>query len=105
MNGDFRQHPYSDTIFGGQLDGYGGVTFWATLSNLVGALYPSVAAGALPLDAMVAQIVGTISALNGGGIDPSTGQPSPFGPGYMQSILPLELRGLINSEHGDQEST
>ena len=105
MNGDFRQHPYSDSVFGGQLDGYGGVTFWATLSNLVGALYPSVAAGALPLDAMVAQIVGTITALNGGGIDPSTGLPSPFGPGYMQSILPLELRGLINSEHGDQEST
>ena len=54
---------------------------------------------------MVAQIVGTISALNAGGIDPSTGGPSPFGPGYMQSILPLELRGLINSEHGDQESS
>ena len=38
MNGDFRQHPYSDLIFGGQLDGYGGVTFWATLGNLVQAL-------------------------------------------------------------------
>ena len=105
MNGDFRQHPYSDLIFGGQLDGYGGVTFWATLGGLVSNLYPSVAVGAISLDQMVAQIVGTISALNAGGIDPSTGGPSPFGPGYMQSILPLELRGLINSEHGDQESS
>ena len=92
MNGDFRQHPYSDLIFGGQLDGYGGVTFWATLGGLVSNLYPSVAVGAISLDQMVAQIVGTISALNAGGIDPSTGGPSPFGPGYMQSILPLELR-------------
>ena len=77
----------------------------ATLGNLVSSLYPSVAVGAISLDQMVAQIVDAISALNAGGINPATGQPSPFGPGYMQSILPLELRGLINSEHGDQESS
>ena len=33
------------------------------------------------------------------------GSANPIGPGYMQNILPPELRGLINSEHGDAEST
>ena len=34
MNGDFRQHPYSDLLFGGALDGYGGYHSGLTLGAL-----------------------------------------------------------------------
>ena len=43
MNGDFRQHPYSDLLFQGALDGYGGYLFWANLGGVLSAclLYTS----------------------------------------------------------------
>tara|TARA_B100000242_G_scaffold286401_1_gene251956 strand:- start:991 stop:3909 length:2919 start_codon:yes stop_codon:yes gene_type:complete len=106
MNGDFRMHPYSQTLFGGQLDGYGGVSFWGTLGALVSAGLPSYLGGAITLDQLVGSIVGNITFLNANGLALTADGPvpSPFGPGYMQSILPNELRGLINSEHGNQES-
>ncbi len=107
MNGDFRQHPYSDTVFGGQLDGYGGSSFWGTLGALIGAGLPDALAGNITLDQLVASVVGNIQFLNANGLSLTADGPvpNPFGPGYMNSILPLELRGLINSEHGNQDST
>ena len=107
MNGDFRQHPYSDTVFGGALDGYGGSPFWGTLGALISAGLPAFQGGLITQDQFIGGIVQTIQNLNAGGLTlTSTGTvPNPFGPGYMNSILPLELRGLINSEHGNQDST
>ena len=107
MNGDFRQHPYSDTVFGGQLDGYGGSSFWGTLGALIGAGLPDALAGNITLDQLVASVVGNIQFLNANGLSLTADGPvpNPFGAGYMNSILPLELRGLINSEHGNQDST
>ena len=100
MNADFRQHPYSDLLFGGALDGYGGFQFWANLGGILGA---NLGAG-LDAGTAVANTIALIQQLNGAGLN-ADGTPNPFGPGYMQSILPPELRGLINSEHGDAEST
>ena len=100
MNGDFRQHPYSDLLFQGALDGYGGYLFWA---NLGGILSANLGAG-LDAGTAVANTIQTIIQLNTLGLN-ADGTPNAFGPGYMQSILPPELRGLINSEHGDAEST
>ena len=107
MNGDFRMHPYSQSLFGGQLDGYGGSTFWGTLGALVQAGLPSFLGGAITLDQLVGSIVNNINFLNANGLRLTADGPVPsaFGPGYMQSILPDELRGLINSTHGNQEST
>jgi outer membrane receptor protein involved in Fe transport len=107
MNGDFRMHPYSQTLFGGQLDGYGGVSFWGTLGALVTAGLPGYLGGQITLDQLVGSIVGNINFLNANGLTltPDGPVPNAFGPGYMQSILPDELRGLINSEHGNQQST
>ena len=107
MNGDFRQHPYSDLVFGGALDGYGGSPFWGTLGALIQAGLPAFTGGLITQDQFIGGIVQTIQGLNAGGLTlTSTGTvPNPFGPGYMNSILPLELRGLINSEHGNQDST
>lgn len=98
MNGDFRQHPYSDLLFGGALDGYGGFQFWA---NLGGVLTANLTAGN---PNAVADTVALIQQLNALGLN-ANGTPNAFGPGYMQNILPPELRGLINSEHGDAESS
>ena len=100
MNGDFRQHPYSDLLFGGALDGYGGFQFWAALGGILSA---NLGAG-LDAGTAVLNTIQTIQALNATGAT-ATGGVSPFGPGYMEMILPPELRGLINSEHGDAEST
>jgi len=107
MNGDFRQHPYSDLVFGGALDGYGGSQFWGTLGALIQNGLPAFTGGLITQDQFIGGIVQTIQGLNAGGLTlTSTGtEPNPFGPGYMNSILPLELRGLINSEHGNQDST
>ena len=107
MNGDFRMHPYSQSLFGGALDGYGGVSFWGTLGALVSAGLPAYLGGAVTLDQLVGSIVGNINFLNSNGLSLTADGPvpNPFGPGYMQSILPDELRGLINSEHGNQDST
>ena len=107
MNGDFRQHPYSDLVFGGALDGYGGSQFWGTLGALIQNGLPAFTGGLITQDQFIGGIVQTIQGLNAGGLTlTSTGTvPNPFGPGYMNSILPLELRGLINSEHGNQDST
>ena len=100
MNGDFRQHPYSDLLFQGALDGYGGYLFWA---NLGGVLSANLGAG-LDAGTAVANTIQTLTQLNSLGLN-ADGTPNVFGPGYMQNILPPELRGLINSEHGDAEST
>ena len=107
MNGDFRQHPYSDLVFGGALDGYGGSQFWGTLGALIQNGLPAFTGGLITQDQFIGGIVQTIQGLNAAGLTlTSTGtEPNPFGPGYMNSILPLELRGLINSEHGNQDST
>ena len=106
MNGDFRQHPYSQTLFGGQLDGYGGVSFWGTLGALVTQGLPAYQAGFISLDELVGGTVDYINFLNANGLTLTADGlvPNQFGPGYMQSILPDELRGLINSEHGNQQS-
>ena len=107
MNGDFRQHPYSDLVFGGQLDGYGGSPFWGTLGALITAGLPAFQGGLITQDQFIGGIVQNIQFLNANGLTLTADGPvpNPFGPGYMQSILPLELRGLINSEHGNQDST
>ena len=98
MNGDFRQHPYSDSLFGGALDGYGGYLFWA---NLGGVLTANLTAGN---PNAVADTITTLQNLNGLGLNADL-TPNAFGAGYMQNILPPLLRGLVNSEHGDAEST
>ncbi len=110
MNADFRQHPYSDLVFGGQLDGYGGVAFWGTLGALLQQGLPAFEAGLVSLPELVGSLVSTITFLNDNGLSPDEDSPTgfsanQFGAGYMQSILPPELRGLINSEHGNQDST
>ena len=107
MNGDFRQHPYSDIVFGGALDGYGGSTFWGTLGALLTAGLPDFLAGNITSAQLVGSVVQNIQFLDANGLRLTADGPvaSGFGPGYMQSILPLELRGLINSEHGNQDST
>jgi len=107
MNGDFRQHPYSDLVFGGALDGYGGSPFWGTLGALITAGLPAFQGGLITQDQFIGGIVQNIQFLNANGLSLTADGPvpNPFGPGYMQSILPLELRGLINSEHGNQDST
>ena len=107
MNGDFRQHPYSDLVFGGALDGYGGSPFWGTLGALITAGLPAFQGGLITQDQFIGGIVQNIQFLNANGLSLTADGPvpNPFGPGYMNSILPLELRGLINSEHGNQDST
>ena len=68
MNGDFRMHPYSQSLFGGQLDGYGGVSFWGTLGALVTQGLPAYQGGFISLAELVSGTVDYINFLNANGL-------------------------------------
>ena len=64
MNGDFRQHPYSDLLFQGALDGYGGYLFGLILVVLSANLGAGLDAGTA-----VANTIQTIIQLNSLGLN------------------------------------
>ncbi|GIR95502.1 MAG: hypothetical protein CM15mP98_04720 [Paracoccaceae bacterium] len=68
---------HSQTLFGGQLDGYGGVNFWGTLGALVSAGLPGFLGGAVTLDQLVGSIVGNINFLNANGLALTADGPVP----------------------------
>ena len=104
MNRSFDQHPYSDSLFNGALDGFGGITFWQTFGGVLGAGLPSVLGGLITVDQLIASTVQTITGLDALGIDPD-GNPHPLGVGYMRFTHPVKMGGLINSDHGKQKSS
>ena len=104
MNRSFDQHPYSDALFNGALDGFGGITFWQTFGGVLGAGLPAVLFGQITADQLIASTVQTITGLDALGIDPD-GNPHPLGVGYMRFTHPVKMGGLINSDHGKQKSS
>ena len=104
MNRSFDQHPYSDSLFAGALDGFGGITFWQTFGGVLSAGFPSVLGGLITVDQLLASVTQTIIGLDAAGLD-TNGNPHPFGPGYMRFTHPVKMGGLINSDHGKQKSS
>ncbi len=104
MNRSFDQHPYSDSLFAGALDGFGGITFWQTFGGVLGAGLPSVLGGLITVDQLLASVTQTLIGLDAAGID-TNGNPHPLGPGYMRFTHPVKMGGLINSDHGKQKSS
>ncbi len=105
MNRSFDQHPYSDSVFLGLLDGFGGINFWQNLGGALQNALPGILAGQITPGQAVGSIVQAIIAADAAGVSMSTGAPHPLGPGYMRFTHPVELGGLINSDHGRQDSS
>tara|TARA_S200000501_G_scaffold121304_1_gene114130 strand:+ start:851 stop:3796 length:2946 start_codon:yes stop_codon:yes gene_type:complete len=108
-NGEFDVHPYSDLLFGGALDGFGGINFWQNLGGAINAGLPAVLAQQITPAQLLASVTQTLIQADAAGVTLSVdanGNPIPaaLGPGYMRFTHPQELRGLINSDHGTQES-
>lgn len=88
MLASFDRHPYSDLVFGGAMDGYGGFGFWNLLfANAVGGLQAG-----MPTSVLVPFIIGEV-----------TGANAALG-GALQNTLPPELSGLRNDSGGRQKS-
>jgi outer membrane receptor protein involved in Fe transport len=104
MNRSFDQHPYSDSLFAGALDGFGGISFWQTFGGVLGAGLPNVLAGLATVDQLIASTVQTLIGLDAAGLD-TNGDPHPLGVGYMRFTHPVKMGGLINSDHGKQKSS
>jgi iron complex outermembrane receptor protein len=104
MNRSFDQHPYSDALFNGALDGFGGISFWQNFGGVLAAGLPNVLGGLATVDQLIAGTVQTLVGLDAAGINPD-GSPNPLGAGYMRFTHPVEMGGLINSDHGKQLSS
>ena len=104
MNRSFDQHPYSDSLFGGALDGFGGFNFWSNFGGAISAGFPAVLGGLITVDQLLAGVTQSIIAADAGGVD-LFGDPHPFGAGYMRFTHPVKMGGLINSDHGKQKSS
>ena len=104
MNRSFDQHPYSDSLFAGALDGFGGITFWQTFGGVLSAGFPSVLGGLITVDQLLASVTQTLISLDAAGLD-TNGDPHPLGVGYMRFTHPVKMGGLINSDHGKQKSS
>ena len=104
MNRSFDQHPYSDALFNGALDGFGGITFWQTFGGVLAAGLPNVLGGFATVDQLIAGTVQTLVGLDAAGLD-TNGDPHPLGAGYMRFTHPVKMGGLINSDHGKQVSS
>ena len=104
MNRSFDQHPYSDSLFGGALDGFGGFNFWSNFGGAISAGFPAVLGGLITVDQLLATVTQSIIAADAGGVD-LFGDPHPFGAGYMRFTHPVKMGGLINSDHGKQKSS
>jgi outer membrane receptor protein involved in Fe transport len=104
MNRSFDQHPYSDSLFGGALDGFGGFNFWSNFGGAISAGFPAVLGGLITVDQLLAGVTQSIIAADASGVD-LFGDPHPFGAGYMRFTHPVKMGGLINSDHGKQKSS
>lgn len=104
MNRSFDQHPYSDSLFGGALDGFGGFNFWSNFGGAISAGFPAVLGGLITVDQLLTSVTQSIIAADAGGVD-LFGDPHPFGAGYMRFTHPVKMGGLINSDHGKQKSS
>jgi outer membrane receptor protein involved in Fe transport len=104
MNRSFDQHPYSDSLFGGALDGFGGFNFWSNFGGAISAGFPAVLGGLITVDQLLTSVTQSIIAADANGVD-LFGDPHPFGAGYMRFTHPVKMGGLINSDHGKQKSS
>ena len=104
MNRSFDQHPYSDLLFGGALDGFGGINFWQNFGGVLAAGLPSVLGGLISVDQLIASVTNTLITADAAGVN-LDGTPATFGPGYMRFTHPVKMGGLINSDHGKQQSS
>jgi len=88
MTAAFTNHPYSQLVFGGAFDGYGGIPFYQTLilggPTAATACAPLVAGG-LAAEATTFDPVCLGALLQGGGTYPRE--------------LPVEMRGFVNENH------
>jgi outer membrane receptor protein involved in Fe transport len=110
MNRSFDQHPYSDLLFGGALDGFGGINFWQNFGGLLAAGLPAVLGQQITVNQLLASITSSLVAADAAGVEllpDADGNPVPatFGPGYMRFTHPTKMGGLINSDHGKQKSS
>ena len=103
MNRSFDQHPYSDSLFAGALDGFGGISFWQNLGGALSAGLPAVFAGQLTVNQLLASLTSTLIGADAAGLN-LDGTANQFGPGYMRFTHPVKMGGLINSDHGKQIS-
>ena len=104
MNRSFDQHPYSDSLFGGALDGFGGISFWQNFGGVISAGFPAVLGGLITVDQLLASVTQSIIGADAAGVD-LFGNPHPLGVGYMRFTHPVKMGGLINSDHGKQVSS
>ena len=104
MNRSFDQHPYSDSLFGGALDGFGGINFWQNLGGAINAGFPAVLGGLITVDQLIASVTQGLIGADAAGVD-LFGNPHPLGAGYMRFTHPVKMGGLINSDHGKQLSS
>ena len=104
MNRSFDQHPYSDLVFGGALDGFGGIFFWQNLGGYLTNALPSILDGTITPAQAVGMTVAALTQANAAGVD-LQGDPHPLGVNYMRFTHPVKMGGLINSDHGKQESS
>jgi len=81
----FDLHPYSASLFGGAMNGKGGIAFWSVFGGVFGAVAPAIPAIGLPaaLAAITANTLGTCATLGG----------------LCDRTLPNELGGLITSQN------
>ena len=85
----FDLHPYSDSLFGGAMDGSGGIGFWQNFFGVFGAVAPSLFGGLIDTPTAVAQITGGTLGLCAG---------------TCNKTLPNELGGLITSQNSKVKS-
>jgi outer membrane receptor protein involved in Fe transport len=88
----FDLHPYSDSLFGGAMDGKGGIAYWSVFGGVFGAVAPSLLGGLIDLPTALAQITGgTLATCAGLG-------------GLCDRTLPNELGGLVTSQNSKVKS-
>ena len=83
----FDLHPYSDSLFGGAMDGSGGIGFWTNFFGVFGATAPAIPTIGLP--AALALITQNTLGLCAG---------------TCNKTLPNELGGLITSQNSKVKS-
>ena len=93
-----------DSLFGGALDGFGGINFWQNLGGAINAGFPAVLGGLITVDQLIASVTQGLIGADAAGVD-LFGNPHPLGTGYMRFTHPVKSGGLINSDHGDQVSS
>ena len=86
----FDLHPYSDSLFGGALDGMGGIAFWSVFGPTVGAYAPQILGGdpAGGIGNIINTMLGTNAAAGG----------------LLTRTLPNELGGLVTSQNSKIKS-